>query len=288
MRRVLDDDLAERYLELIGVDVRPGEVDGDALDVLQRAHLATVPYENLDIVRGSPPEIEPLASVQRILGGRGGYCFHLNGAFAALLEWLDVDLTRRVSGVWGRGMQSAPGPNANHLGLTVRVDGESWLLEVGTGDGPPAPLPLSNGAHEQDGGLVYRLEPSPLAPGGWRLHNDPSGSWHLFDMAAGPAATADFVEMHATLSTSPDSGFVRVATVQRRRGARVDVLRGCVFTERDGPEARARDLDAEDDWWGLVLDNFGLAYGDLVPDERRALWRKVRAAHDAWDAAGRP
>ena len=44
------------------------------------AHLERVPYETLDIVLGKPPGIDPLASARRILGGRGGYCYHLNGA----------------------------------------------------------------------------------------------------------------------------------------------------------------------------------------------------------------
>ena len=54
----LDDALAESYLEKLGVDVRPGEMDSTRLAELQRAHLAAVPYENIDIVLGHPPGIE--------------------------------------------------------------------------------------------------------------------------------------------------------------------------------------------------------------------------------------
>ena len=283
----LDDSLATAYLERLGVDVRRGEVDATALAALQRAHIAAVAYENIDIVRGDPPPIDSVACARRVLAGRGGYCFHLNGGFSALLEWLGVDLTRHLAGVQGRSAAEPPGANGNHLGLTVDVEGARWLVDVGTGDGPPEPLLLAPGTYEQDG-FVFTLGPSPLAAAGWRLAHDPRGAWILFDMATEAATTDDFAAMHTKLSTDPESGFVRIAAVMRRFGSRLDILRGCVFSERDDADERARDIDSCDDWWGLVVERFGLAYGNLPAVEREDLWRKVRATHDAWDAAGRP
>jgi arylamine N-acetyltransferase len=285
----LDDSLAAAYLERLGVDVRPGEVDMSTLARLQRAHIAAVPYENLDIVRGRPPGIDPVDCARRIVAGRGGYCFHLNGGFSALLEWAGVDVTRHLAGVQGRQAAEPPGANGNHLGLTVSAEdgtGSEWLVDVGLGDGPPEPIPLAAGEYEQDE-LVFRLGASPLEPGGWRLEHDPRGSWILFDLASAPATTADFADMHIKLSTSPDSGFVRVACVMRRAADSTAILRGCVLYERTGAETRERDVDTADDWWGLVLDRFGLDYAALAGDERDALWRRVRETHETWDAAGR-
>jgi arylamine N-acetyltransferase len=289
-RPALEDALALAYLEFLGVDARPGEVDSAKLAELQGAHLAAVPYENIDIVRGDPPAIDPTTCVRRILGGRGGYCYHLNGGLSALLEWLGVDLTRHLAGVYGRSAPEAPGANGNHLGLTVRfADGEEWLVHAGLGDAPSQPVPLSAGTFEQHG-YRFGLGPSPLAAGGWRFAHDPRGSWILFDIAREAATTNDFAAMHTKLSTSPDSGFVRVVAVMRRYGPRVELLRGCVFTDREteADELHEHEIDTADDWWGLVIDGFGLAYGDLTPDARNDLWRRVRATHDAWDAAGRP
>jgi arylamine N-acetyltransferase len=283
---VLDDGLAAAYLERLGVDARPGEVDAPMLAALQQAHVAAVPYENLDIVRGSPPGIDPYDCVRRVLGGRGGYCYHLNGSFATLLEWLGVDLIRHLSGVQGRGAV-APGPNGNHLGLTARVDGSLWLVDAGLGDGPVEPLPLAPGTYEQEG-FVFGVEPSPFAPDGWRLRHDPRGAFELVDFSAAPASTPDFLEKHAFLSTSPESHFVQVAVVQRHTRKGVDILRGCVFTERTGAGDTAREIDSADDWWSLVIDGFGLAYGDLTSAERDALWRHVHATHEEWKAANEP
>ena len=60
-------------------------------------------------MRGLPPAIDPLASARRILGGRGGYCYHLNGALSALLAWLRVDVTRHLAGVYGGRVEEPPG-----------------------------------------------------------------------------------------------------------------------------------------------------------------------------------
>ena len=224
--------------------------------------------------------------VRRILAGRGGYCYHLNGGFSTLLDWLQVDVTRHVAGVQGRYAAEPPGANGNHLGLTVELDGEEWLVDTGLGDGPSEPIPLVVGTHEQHG-FSYGLGPSPLAAGGWRFDHDPRGSWILFDMSSEPATTADFAAMHVKLSTSPDSGFVRVVAVMRRSGPRLEILRGCIFSRREAGELHEQEIDSADDWWGLVIDRFGLAYGDLPEEVRAALWQRVRSAHKAWEAAGR-
>ncbi|HEX6884799.1 MAG TPA: arylamine N-acetyltransferase, partial [Planctomycetota bacterium] len=54
---LLADAERDRYLERIGC-ARPPRADLDALAELQRAHLAAVPFENLDIHLGVPIELE--------------------------------------------------------------------------------------------------------------------------------------------------------------------------------------------------------------------------------------
>lgn len=67
------------YLERLGLDAEPPGVA--ALGRLHAAHVERVPYEALEITLGRPTPLEPSASLARILRGRGGYCYHLNGAF---------------------------------------------------------------------------------------------------------------------------------------------------------------------------------------------------------------
>ena len=280
----LPEDLALAYLDRLGIELAPGAVDLDALCRLQRAHLERVPFETIDIVRGRPPGIDPVVSAQRILGGRGGYCYHLNGAFSALLAWLGLDVTRHLAGVHGGTVADPPGPNGNHLGLIVHaLDGETLLVDAGLGDGPAEPLPLVEGEHDQRG-FRYRLGPSPFGAGMWRFGHEPGGGFVGFDVTTQAAAIEDFAAMHAFMSTQ--TAFATLVTVQRRAGARLEILRGCVFTERTAEDARRTEVTSAAEWWELVLDHFGLAYRDLAASERSSLWEHVRDEHEAWRAAG--
>ena len=261
-------------------------MDATTLAQLARRHVARVPYENIDIYRGDPPGIEPIGCVERVLAGRGGYCFHLNGALVTLLEWLQVDVTRHVSGVQGAGPK-APGPNGNHLGITARLpDGSEWFVDAGFGDGPAEPIPLVFGTYEQ-GGFTYELHASTFDPNGWRFEHDPRGAFVGADFAVAPARTEQFLEMHRKLSTDPTSGFVRTVAIMRRTDAAVDILRGCVRSTITGSGIVSVDVDSESAWWGIVIDEFGLRYGDLPAGERGRVWAMVRSSHEAWVAAGR-
>lgn len=282
----IPDRLAHRYLDRLGVDAVPGEVDLVTLQRIHRAHVEKVAYENVDLYRGQAPRIARVACVERIVEGRGGYCFHLNGALAALLEWLGVELTRHKAGVQGRGTDP-PGASGNHLGLTARIAGKTYLVDVGLGDGPLEPLPMKYGSYTS-GGFEYRLRRSEAVPGGWRIDHDPRGAFVGFDTSPALATTSSFSAMHRRLSGSPQSGFVKQLVIFGRNEHGVEILQGCVRRSLLGQRTLERDVDDESEWWEIVIDDFGLAYGELSRAERRRTWRRVRASHDQWDAAGRP
>ena len=279
------------YLRRLGTgDPGPPSVAG--LHALHAAHLERVPYECVQVQLGRPTTLDPAESVARIVAGAGGYCFHLNGAFAALLDALGYDVVRHVAGVQGGGEARPVGATGNHLALTVSglpaddcPEGR-WWVDVGLGDGFRAPLPLVPGVYRQ-GVFTYRLGPSSVVPGGWRLDHDPRASFTGCDVAPEPAAADAFDAQHAHLSTSPDSGFVRVFAVLRRDATGVDALRGCVLTRIDADGVRPRDLDTPAEWFGALDEVFGLALPDVDADARAALWTRVRAGHEAWVAAGR-
>ena len=284
--RQLTDRAATAYLEHLGVDATRGEVDAATLAAIARAHVATVPYENVDIYRGEPPGIEPVSCVDRIVAGRGGYCFHLNGALITLLEWLQVDVTRHVSGV--QGGPDAPGPNGNHLGITARLpDGTEWFVDAGLGDGPSDPLPLVFGTYDQHG-FTYELRPSSFDPHGWRFEHDPRGAFVGADFPSRPRKQSNSSTMHAGALDRAD---VRLRPRRRRScagpTARSTSCAAASARRSRGSDDGSGDVDSESDWWEIVIDEFGLAYGDLPADERARVWSMVRSAHEAWDAAGR-
>ncbi len=264
-----------RRLGLAGLAGQPPSVEG--LHALHRAHAERVPYECLEIWLGRPTTLDPVDSTRRILRGRGGYCFHLNGAFARLLESLGYRVTRHVGGVQGPADPPA-GAVANHLVLTVTDLDGTWLVDLGMGDGLHEPLPLTPG-HYQQGPFRYAVRPSTAEPGGWRFDHDPRGSFLGMDFRAEPTGMSAFADQHRWLSTAPQSSFVRVATVARRDATGVDVLRGLVLT-RVGPPAGTRTvLDRPGDYFGALADVFGLTLHDA---DRDTLWPRLWAAHERW------
>ena len=88
------------YLRRLGVD---GDLPPtyDTLVALHRAHLDAVPYENLGIMLGRAPSVDPGESLARVGAvGRAGYCFHQNGALGAVLAELGFELSRRHGHVY--------------------------------------------------------------------------------------------------------------------------------------------------------------------------------------------
>ncbi|NYV73976.1 arylamine N-acetyltransferase [Streptomyces sp. UH6] len=272
------------YLAVLGV-ARPAAPTLEALRALHRAQAERVPYETLDIHLGRPTGIDAAESVARILRGRGGYCFHLNGAFAALLTALGYDVTLHRAGVQGT-PESPAGASGDHLALTVPIDGERWLVDTGLGDALHEPLPLREGTYAQ-GPFTYAMAPSTAEPGGWRLVHDPRGSFTAMDFAPGPVELSSFAAEHVRLSTSAESGFVRVLTAQLRDAKGADVLRGRVLRRIDAGGIQERTLDSADDWYDVLTGVFHLDLTDVDAPARTALWNRVVTAHQAWETAQR-
>lgn len=271
------------YLRRLGV-TDPGSPSAEGLFALQRAHLERVAYDNVGIQLGRPPGIDPERSARRIAAGGGGYCFHLNGAFALLLGSLGYDVTRHLGGV-----DADPGSRAvsgDHLALTVRVGGGAYFVDTGLGDGPHEPLPLRAGAYER-GRFRYvmeRLEPLEGEGPGWTYRN-PGGPMPRVNFRDAPAVTADFAAMHTRLSSAAESPFVRNFALLRRDAEGVDVLRGRVLSRIDPARGTSqRELAGPEEFRAAIEGVFGRRLDGLTPEDRAALWAAACRAHEAWQA----
>ncbi len=146
---------AQRYLDRLGFGDPIGH-DLPTLAALQRAHLTAVPFENLHVFHGLGVRTDLAWSVPKVVDQRrGGWCFELNGAFAALLEALGFDVLLLGAAV----LLDGPNVVIDHLAIEVALD-QPYLVDVGFGDSFIAPLAL-NRRGEQDGGNgLYELLPS--------------------------------------------------------------------------------------------------------------------------------
>ncbi|GIF62463.1 arylamine N-acetyltransferase [Asanoa ishikariensis] len=277
------------YLRRLGLRAEPPSAA--ALATLHRAHAERIAYTTFDIHLGRTTTVDPLESADRIARlGRGGYCYHLNGAMSALLTELGYDVRWHVGGVQGHAAAEPVGANGNHLVLTVHglptpeCPAGVWFADVGLGDGLHAPVPLTPGSFEQ-GPYAFHLGHSAVEPDGWRLTHAPFGAFVGMDFRTAEAMPADFAAMHVELTTSPESGFVRTLTAQRRHVAGADILRGLTLTTVSATGIARRDVTNREEWWAMLAGLFNLGLDDVTAEERTALWDRVRATHEARVAA---
>ena len=277
----------EGYLARLGLE-RPVRPDAAWLFAVQRAHMERIPYENLEIQLDRATSVDPAEAIARIVRGRGGYCFHLNGALGTLLAGVGYEVTRHLGDVRGeKDDQDAPELTINHQVLTVVCEGERWLVDAGLGDAPYEPMPL-RADYVTQGPFTYGIERWSGRVGGWRFVHDPKAeSFVSMVFAPEPVEPAAFAEAHERLSTSPDSAFVRAAVVSRRDARGADLLRGRVYYRVDGAGVSRRVLDTPAEWFALLADLFGLELPDVDGPARERLWTRVSAAHEHWLAARR-
>lgn len=260
-----------------------------ALWRIHRAHVERIPYETTWLHIGERWGVDPSDSVERIAHhGRGGYCFHLNGALSELLGALGYQVTRHVGGVHGPD-GPAEGSMTNHLVLTVAGfpsdanPAGTWYVDAGLGDALHEPMPLVAGEYEQ-GPFRLGLAATPGEVGDWHLRHDPAGEFVGMSFRSAPAVMAEFAARNEYLSSSPDSSFAKVVTAQRRDAAGVDILRGLVLSRVGAAASPGTPVTDRDEWFDVLLDVFGLRLDGVEPAARDRLWDRVRTTHRAWEA----
>jgi N-hydroxyarylamine O-acetyltransferase len=204
------------YLDRIGYN-GPLTPTADTLRELHRKHLLSVPFENLDIGLGREIVLDPERFVEKIVSRRrGGFCYELNGAFAALLAALGFRVTLLSARVADE--QGITSQEFDHLTLRVDLE-EPWLADVGFGDNFLEPLRLVSSIEQQDAAGTFRLLET-VANGGarqpgvfnrWKLERlDQDDSWRLqYDFSLLPRRLAEFAGMCHYHQTSSDSQFTR-------------------------------------------------------------------------------
>ena len=129
------------YLDRIGFKGMP-KVDVETLYELQRQHVKSVPYENLEIMAGKELTLDIPSVYKKIVQRhRGGYCFELNGLFGWMLRQLGFSVTEHY-GRWLRG-EPIQYPTRRHRVLRVKLNGLQYICDVGVGmTAPREPLVL--------------------------------------------------------------------------------------------------------------------------------------------------
>ena len=232
--------------------------DIDLLRSLHRAHLFTVPFENLDIHLGREIVCDESRILHKIVNEkRGGFCYELNGAFAALLRALRFRVTLLSCRVARQG--GGYSPEFDHLTLRVDLE-EPWLADVGFGDSFLEPLRLESRIEQRQNGRVYRLRsPASCIDAVFDLEVMGEGGWKKeYGFTLQPRALSDFAGMCQYHQTSPESHFMRhrICSLPTPEG-RITLSDDKLIETRDGSR-QERSLSGDQEWRTKLSGLFGV------------------------------
>jgi len=252
----------ETYLERIGYrgSTKP---TAEVLKSMHRAHLLTVPFENLDIALGVPIELDLDAFFEKIVvRRRGGFCYELNGLFGWLLRELRFPVAMLSARVLDGGRI---GPDFDHMLLLVRLE-DRLIADVGFGDSFLEPVPMDGDEHVE-GDRTYRVAETEWALTLERL--SPGTEWEpQYAFNGAPRRLADFAEMCRWQQTSPESHFTQktICSLPTPHG-RITLANDRWIDTKDG-RREERKVESHDEYRDLLRTRFGIELDAGAPIER--------------------
>ena len=233
----------------------PSDPSAETLRGLHLAHLYTVPFENLDISLGRKITCDEERFFHKIVElRRGGFCYELNGAFAALLRELGFRVTL-LSGRVAREDGSAS-PEFDHLALLVDLD-EPWLADVGFGDSFLEPLRLKTEIEQEQLSGRFRIVPvGDVMIVQRQLAGQPWKSQYQFTLK--PYRLEDFEARCQFQQTSPDSHFTRQRVCTLRTPDGRITLSDLTLIRTVKNHREEQTLNNEEEWQGALVEYFGV------------------------------
>ncbi len=231
----------DAYLERIGLHGRP------SLAQVHRAHVTSIPFENLDPQGGVPVSLA-LGDLERKLVAerRGGYCFEQNLLLKAAFEALGAEVDLLLSRVRLGAEEGVTRPRT-HLVLRVRGDGDIWHADVGFGNGT-------------------LLEPLPFGPGpaveqsGWRFRVVEDGPELVLQTAAGE----EWIDVYGFLPEAVPPIDVELSNWWTSTHPRSPFVTGLIVSRQQDDGTRT----SLSDWSGLVLSEQTPAGTSVTPVAR--------------------
>ena len=237
----------------------PVKPDAETLHGLQRAHMMSVPFENLDIGLKRRIHLSEEALWNKIvIHKRGGFCYELNGLFAWLLKQIGFDVTYLNARVFNHAGEL--GIDFDHLALLVQIPNQPnrWLADVGFGDSFNEPLSLENSGEQIQGLRAYRLERIIDLDGYITWQKNYDGSWerhYFFDLEPHNFPT-DYEAACLYHQTSSKSSFTRGSIISRAiPDGRVSLEDGWLILTTNGTREKRSVVD-KGEYQTLLKEHF--------------------------------
>ena len=253
---ILNDAQVRAYLERIGYNGSHSP-SLDNLCALQRAHVFSVPFENLDIHLGRHMPVDVTHAYRKIVDRhRGGFCYELNPLFHALLSTLGFD-AKIIS---ARILLRDEGHPFDHIATIVRLD-DDWLVDVGYGRQPP-PMRIASGVELSNENGTFKLQhiDDEFVVMGSTDNGNYEASYGFRLIAR---KLREFEERSIWIQTSPDSIFTKapICTLPTEDGRAT--ISGLSFIRSRQGEVESRRVTPEERN-SILRSIFGIDLGDEV------------------------
>ncbi|KAI3617301.1 hypothetical protein CBS9595_003210 [Malassezia furfur] len=212
----------------------------ESLHSLCKAHVLSIPFENLDPACGIEPSLVMKDVQSKIIDQqRGGYCFEHILLFSAALEQMGYRIYRRISRVF----PDKPGTTTHVLVEVYTEDNDGkWMADVGFGGGILHPMPIRFGAMVDQLGFLHRIvRNGPF----WRLEKkEDSEKWVAqHEWSELPIRKVDFIVLNHYTATSPRSPFFGRPVVLRIKNGMLHKLVGNkIYTVSPGKPDVSKDV----------------------------------------------
>lgn len=251
------------YLARIGLDRAP-RADADGLARLHEAHACAIPFENVDVLLGPLPALDPVALQDKMVARRrGGYCYEQNGLFHLALAATGFAVRPRLARVLFN--RPAPGPRS-HQFLVASIAGRDWLADVGFGGpGLVTPMPLEAGRVDAQHGTRFRLLADPDV--GTVLQRARDDGWtDLYGFADEACLAVDIEMANYFTGSAPQSPFRRTLVCARpTRDGRATLNGARLALFRNGETGDSRLIGSAGELGAALAAHFDLALpGDTL------------------------
>lgn len=247
----------KEYLARIKMEP-PEHADLEYLSRLQMAHMAKVPFENLDIMEGKMLSLDREKLFDKMIRKkRGGVCSELNTLYNWLLESLGYDVISYSSRIIAK---TAPLQGRSHRIMGVRLAKDTYLTDVGYNfEHHRIPLLLKEDLIQPDGECEYKLVKDDFF--GWVMwQNRPGLGWRRkLGFTEEPQIDLDFVQPTFFAQYHPDSLINKYLKVSLYIDGVFHAIRsGNYLREHGGIEEILEQVDSKEREEALLTEIFRL------------------------------
>ena len=260
-----------KYLNRIQVDNCNLDVEG--LTKLQENHMQYIPFENLDIIVGRDIELNNEHLFDKIISRkRGGYCFELNTLYSELLNSLGF-LSKPVLGrVWLSNPKRIP--PRNHLAHLVKLDGSTYITDVGFGgliSSIPLDINISSAVNDKDG----LVKVSQFGKHQYMIQRHNEKEWtNLYSFENIEISEEDIAISNYYMSTHPNSHFYHHRFVGRStQEGRIGLFNNKISIRKGIKVADKKRIEYGKDWIETIKSKFSISL-DFTEQEYNTLFEQ--------------